>query len=291
MFLRALLFLIIAGLPACASFSAPPPAPDVELTSGTVQLQADGSLVNAIQPVQERVVLKSAALRLVIESAESALADITQLTDEMGGWVVSSNSSRIALASGHEVTRASITVRVPAERFDDALATFKAGALSVDSETIDGQDVTQEYVDLTSRITNLEAAEQQLQTIMDSATRTEDVLNVHNELVRIRGEIEVARGQLRYYDESAAFSSISIELVPEALETPIQIAGWSPEGTARSAFLALLNVLRFLADAAITLVILVLPLVLIVGLPSVLAYRWLKRRGWLPKRSKVRVVE
>jgi hypothetical protein len=280
--IAALLLIVIAVLGGAmggglASYSLPP-AEAQPASSGAAQAMSTQVAVNNEQQVRERIIIRNATLRIVVSDTEAMLDEIAALAEEFGGWIVNSNISRVTTPSREEAVRGSINIRVLAERLDEALERIKAGALSVESESVTGQDVTQQYVDLTSRLTNLQAAETQLQSIMEDARRTEDVLSVYNELVRVRGEIEVIQGQIQYYSESAAFSSISVELVPEALETPIQIAGWSPEGTARGAFLALLNVLRFLVDVAITLVVLVLPLALIVGVPGWLVYRRVRRR-------------
>jgi hypothetical protein len=263
---------------------APQGSQQQQPASGTIPqegLFADGTIAN--EPDinlrgQERIILRTATLRIVVTDTQEALSEIVGLAEEYGGWVVGSNISRVNTPSGEEAVRGSITVRVLAERLDEALEQIKSNAISIESEAVSGQDVTQQYVDLTSRLNNMQAAETQLQSILEDARRTEDVLSVYNELVRVRGEIETLQGQIQYYSESAAFSSISVELVPEALEIPIQIAGWSPEGTVRGAFLALLNVLRFLVDVAITLVVLVLPVVVLFGVPGWLVYRKLKRR-------------
>jgi hypothetical protein len=283
----AILFIILV------LFSSPMLSPGTQFTSlemSSTSIAAGNQAVvaqleatqrapaEAQQPAQDRIIIRNATLRIVVSDTEAMLDEIAGLAEEFGGWIVNSNISRVTTPSREEAVRGTINIRVMAERLDEALERIKSGAISVESENVTGQDVTQQYVDLTSRLTNLQAAETQLQSIMEDARRTEDVLSVYNELVRVRGEIEVIQGQIQYYSESAAFSSISVELVPEALETPIQIAGWSPEGTARGAFLALLNVLRFLVDVAITLVVLVLPLVLIVGVPGWLVYRRVRHR-------------
>jgi len=96
-----------------------------------------------------------------------------------------------------------IIIRVPAERLDEALDQLIGLAVEVDSESISRQDVTQEYTDLTSRLRNLESAEAQLMTIMDGAVKTEDVLAVYNELVAVQGQIEVIKGQMQYFEQSA----------------------------------------------------------------------------------------
>lgn len=233
----------------------------------------------AVQTVEQRIVLKNASLTLVVSDAETAIQSITALAETMGGWVVTSNSSKAVTPAGREVIQGAISIRVPSARFNEAVSQIKVGALSVDSENVTGQDVTQDYVDLTSQLNNLSAAETQLQAIMEGARNTDDVLTVYNELVRVRGEIETTQGRIRYYEESAAFSSITANLIPEAIETPIQIAGWSPGRTAENALASLVNVLRFAADLLISLALFIVPLILIFGVPGWFIYRTLARRG------------
>ena len=279
----------VLALAACGTLADRQQQQPASLPSEANETTVDGNFANtslesqdqttAIEPVQARIVLKNASLTLVVDDAGIVLNQIAQLAEGSGGWVVTSNTSKIATSSGAEVTQGTITVRVPAEKLTDTLNQIKSSALSVESENVTGQDVTQDYVDLTSQLGNLKAAETQLQTIMDGARNTEDVLSIYNELVRVRGEIDTTQGRIRYYDESSAYSSISVNLIPQAIETPIQIAGWSPGRTAENALAALINVLRLAADLLITLAILVLPLVLIFGVPGWFIYRTLARRG------------
>ncbi len=258
------------------------PASGGVMADGVASVEGDFSLAppsdEAGAPSQERVILRNATLRLTVENAEISLASIASMAAEMGGWVVNSSTSAVSLADGGEVTRGSITIRVPSERLDEALGIIKSGGGQVESESISGQDVTQAYVDLTSRLLNLEAAETQLREIMASASQTTDVLAVYSELVRLRGEIESARGQIQYYEQAAAFSSISIELVPQAMEARVQIAGWSPGRTVEKALAALISVLQFAADALIVMAVVVLPVVLVMGGMVWFVRRILKRR-------------
>jgi hypothetical protein len=157
--------------------------------------------------------------------------------EEMGGWVVTSSTGYFTNSAGEQVARGFITIRVPAGRLNEALERIKGGEglEKINSESINGQDVTQQYIDLSSRLKNLEAAEQQLQTIMDSARKVDDVMTVYNQLVNVRGEIETIKGQLQYYQEAAAYSSIEIELLPpEPGPVQVQTTGWSPVRAAES---------------------------------------------------------
>jgi len=212
---------------------------------------------------------------------------INKLAEEMGGFVVSAVLSQTSLENGKEVPRASITIRVPAERFDEAIKRIRSESeQDPQNETINSQDITSEYTDLESRLRNLEAAEAQLTEIMGSATKTEDVLSVYNELVRVREQIEVNKGQMKYYEQSVALSSISTELVANEAVQPITIGGWQPGGVVRRAIQTLIDTLQGLVTVVIWLVLWLLPVLLalfiIFGLPVILIIwgirTWRRRR-------------
>jgi hypothetical protein len=235
---------------------------------------------------QDRLVIRNATLTLVVDDPDVKLREISTLASEFGGWVVSANAYRSGTGEESRVTSASITIRVVADRLDEALERIKTGVQSVDYENVTGQDVTQQYVDLNSSLTNLRAAEEQLQVIMDSARRTEDVLSVYNQLVNIRGQIEQIQGQIQYFEESAAYSSIQVSLTPTPITQPIEIAGWRPQETARDAFQAFVNLLQGIADVGITVAVFGLPTLLVFGLPAWLIYRrWRRSRSIAPQAS------
>jgi Domain of unknown function (DUF4349) len=233
---------------------------------------------------QDRLVIKNASLQVVVASPQQTMVTISKMAEDMGGWVVTSSAFQTKINGGASATQASLTIRVPAERLTEALAQIKASAVSVDSDTVTGQDVTQEYTDLSSQLTNLEAAEAQLRKIMDAAGKTDDVLAVHKELVRVRGEIEVTRGRMQYYKQSAAFSSIQVSLLPQEQEKPLEIGAWRPLDTVKGAFEALLAALRFAVSVLIWLVVLGLPLLILFGLPA-----WLISKAVRSRLGKVSV--
>ena len=236
-------------------------------------------------PGQQRIILKNAALGITVDDPASKIVEIVTLAESMGGWVVSSNSFITTNRIGEEVANGTVAIRVPAERLNEALERIKSGVLEVNTESITGQDVTQDYVDTSSRLQNLQATEQQLQRIMETAETVEDVLAVQRELTSVRGEIEIAQGRINFFDEAAAFSSIQVNVRPEP-PGPVeaQRVGWNPGATAEGAFGALVGLLQFVVDAVIVLVIVGLPFALIVG-----AVYWLLRR--VGQRFNLRLVD
>lgn len=243
---------------------------------------------NSASPT-ERMVIKDVSLSLAVDDPSASLDRISSLAEDMGGYVVSANIYQTRLSDGQKVPQGSITVRIPAERLQEALTRIKAEtSLPVISENISSQDVTSEYTDLASQVRNLEAAEKQLQAILDRATKTEDVLRVFNELTRVRTDIEVLRGRMKYYEQSAALSAVHVELIPNAAVQPVTIGGWQPQGVARDAVQALVNTLKGLATAAIWLVIYVLPVLLVIFIPLILIIIFIRR--WRRSHAKAPVI-
>lgn len=253
------------------SKSAPGIAPD--------RLQGDeGGFTSSAPSSVERLVIKNAKLSLIVKEPPSAMAAIAEMAESMGGYVVSADLYQTTTRSGKEVPRASITIRVPAEKLNQALDEIKSLSDELpQSEKITSQDITAEYTDLDSRLQNLKRAEEQLQQILDQAYSTEDVLKVYQQLTQVREQIEVIEGQMKYYRESVALSAISAELIAAEEVEPLTIGNWRPVGVARNALQALINAVQVLINFAIWVVIFVLPVLLLIYVFLVLPLRALWR--------------
>ena len=277
----------LAQAPGYDGISAPAALERVAVESMTEMEDSYGGDFDAniaLQPVAiERLVIRNANLVIVVEDPSASASSISQLAEQMGGYVISLNVYQSTYGDGLSATHASITIRVPAERLNEALAEIKKGTVEVRSENISGQDVTQEYTDLQSQLRNLEAAEVELREIMGSLTKAEDVLRVYENLRQVRQEIEIIKGRMQYFEQSARLSAISIELLPDVVSQPLQIGRWQPEGTAKEALQSLISALQFLAKTTIWFVILVLPVLLLLSIPF-----WAIR--WIIIRRRVRKV-
>ncbi|OJX47315.1 MAG: hypothetical protein BGO78_17780 [Chloroflexi bacterium 44-23] len=223
-----------------------------------------------------RLVIRNAELSIVVDDPAKVMSTINQMAERMGGYVVSSNLWKSVNYSGIEVPEASISIRVPANLLNQAIDEIKNltndRQKDVLSENVSGQDVTKEYTDLNSRLANLEEAEAQLRSIMEEAKKTEDVLNVFNQLTYYREQIEVIKGQIKYYEESAALSAINVSIKAHEAVNPISVAGWKPSVTVSKALQALVNSMQVIVDAVIWIVISVIPVLIIIFLPLYLIF-------------------
>ena len=267
----------IAGESMALPQEAPMAAPDA---SGKGTFSSTDTSTTAA----DRLVIRNATLSLVVDDPAEAIDKFSRLAEGMNGYVVTSNVYQTSYgvdSSGRArmINQANITLRVPSDRLDDALAQIKVASLEVRSETVTGQDVTEEYTDLQSQLRNLEAAESQLRQIMENAQKTEDVLAVFEQLKQVRQQIEVTKGRINYLEGSARMSEISMDLIPDVAAEPVQVGPWSPLATAKAAVEALIQGLQWLADVAIWGAICVLPIAVVIGVPAfIIIRRWLRDR-------------
>ncbi len=272
-----------------ASGGAPMEAPGAPAQEGFAEDSSRSSTGNVEGAAIDRLVIKNADLSIVVADVEERMQAIQSMAEEMGGRLVSSNISQTFANNGAKVPQGVMLIRVPSERLDDALREIKTGVVEVQYETISSQDVTAEYVDLQSRLKNLEAAEEQLARILEEAQNTEDVLNVFNQLTAIREQIEVVKGQIKYYEESAALSAVSVRVIAEETIQPIEILGWKPDRVAREAIQDLVYFLQDFVDFLIRFVLYTLPTLILIAIPLYLIFlgvRAVYRRTRKPQAVK-----
>ena len=229
----------------------------------------------------ERLVVKRAEMRVSVADPAEAMHTVVQLAESMQGYVVNSNQWN-STSDGQTYINASVMVRVPAERLDemmqkvrDLAADPKTGVLS---ETVTGEDVTAEYVDSQARLRNLKAAEAQLVELLDQPPALEYTLDIFRELTEIRSQIEVLEGRIKYLEESAALSALSVEFVAEASLQPLQIGPWKPAGVAKEAIQTLVKVAQDVGTALIKFVIIWVPFLLPIGLIVYFVRKGAKKR-------------
>ena len=198
--------------------------------------------------VGDRLVIKTGNITIVVKSVEDALGTVTSLATTSGGYVVSSSSG-----TQNSLLIATIAIKVPADKFEAAMATLRALALEPPTESIGGQDVTEEYADVDAQIRNLQATEKQLLNLLDRAQTVDDTLKVYTQLTNIRGQIERLQGRMQFLERSAALSTITVNLRPQ-VEKPIVKTGreaWQPGATSTEAARSFVSVLQVLGDLGI----------------------------------------
>jgi Flp pilus assembly protein TadB len=146
---------------------------------------------------------------------------------------------------------------------------------------VQGQDVTEEYVDLSSRLKAKQVVETRLLAFMDKATKTDDLLAFSNELSKVQGEIELIKGRMRYLDQNVSYSTVELRMYQ-------QTGSKSPfdpnKGTALSdrlqkAWIASLNVLAVVLQGILVFLAAALPILLLAALVLIPAFYYRRKRN------------
>jgi hypothetical protein len=229
-------------------------------------------------PAVTRKLIRTVNLQLEVRDTEEVAARVQALATRLGGFVGSSNGQR-----REDLMYYSLTLRVPVERLDEAVAAIRALAIRVNQEHQQVDDVTDQYIDLDARMRTLEATETELRALLaesrQRARKVSEIMEVYQQLIEIRSQIEQIRTQLNSFDKLAALSTINLELMPtEAAKLVVDGDEWRPGDTLRGSARTLVGFLRWLLDAVIYFFVVLLPVGLVIA-AVVLALRWLWRRG------------
>jgi glycine cleavage system regulatory protein len=241
---------------------------------------APAAAVAPPRPRFDRMIVRTATVSMFVGDPLKVIDRITAAVEANGGYI---NDSKIWRDG--EQTRATLSLRVPSAQLTQTLAAVRRLAVRVQSENVSSQEVTQEYMDLGAQLRNDEAAEVELRQLMTEirqrAKKAQDVLEIHEQLRTIRASIEQTKGRMLYLSQMSSYSTINLELVPDAIAKPVVEPGWQPLVAVKDAGRALVGMLQSLTVSAIWIVVYVLPLLALFALGMAILWRLLvvfKRR-------------
>ena len=200
-----------------------------------------------------RKTITTVEMSIEVDDAAATIDTITDATIASGGYV--SSSSVYDLNYNSDTRKAGyITVRVPESDYPVFLETVE-GLGDVQSKSVSGQDVTEEYIDVSARLENLRNQEVRLNEILNMSTTVEEVLSVEKELERVRGDIESLTGRLEYLDNRIEFTTINIRVTEPS---PINQSWGLRDALSESVqgFISMVNALIVLAGYLLPIVIL-----------------------------------
>lgn len=227
----------------------PSPMPPVEPTAGETAAE-----------VEQRII-KTGTLRMVVGDILATIEEITSQVSAVGGFV--ENSSMSEDRSGKKAGW--ITVRVPVDRFDATVSHIRDLAELVRDESVQGQDVTEQYTDLEARLRNAKEQEEAYLAILAQAKSVEDILKVQRELGNIRSQIESYEGRLKYLQNRTSYSTINVTLETEP-DVQIPTKEFKLVNVVKEAVQALVSAFQWILTALVWVVIVGLSLLLSVGL-------------------------
>jgi hypothetical protein len=226
----------------------------------------------------DRKIIKTGEISIEVPNVAVALGRIRAMALQLDGYVGGSQSGTLDQS-------ATLTLRIPADRFEDALARLHELDGDVLNEATREEDVTSAVVDLEARLRNLQASEVQYRTLLTEAVKIDDILAVQTRLDEVRGQIEQLQAQHKELTGLADLATLTVTLIPGAVQ---QAAGnWDPGKTVTDAFAALVGVGQNIGNGLIWFAIVWLPVLVVLGVVILLVLRFVPGlRTRLPKAPK-----
>jgi hypothetical protein len=220
-------------------------------TTETVSQAGTTPTVVTAEDFSNRMVVYTASISLKVDKVESAITSLQQLTQKYKGYIAS-------VSTGTE--DGSITIRVPQASFYDAVAEVETLG-KVQNQNINGDDISEKYVDLQAQLTNMNKQEVRLQEILGLAKTVAEVLTVEQELSRVRGTIESLTGQINYLNSRVELATITVYFN----QAPVMQADWIPQLDLSGPVKSGAQVLFTLVEGMIVLIVALGPFAVIIA--------------------------
>lgn len=191
-----------ARAPAPAQAAMAPPEPKRErMAAADAAAPVDPNrTASDASAARAPLLIYTASFQLSVFEVDKSQTAAKAMATAMGGFV--------ALQ-----TQTAISVRIPAARFEEALAAIEHMG-KVLARQIEALDVGERYRDLGLRLKTLEAMRQRLEELLARAGNVKEALEVEQQLERVLGEIEQIKGQLRSFDDRIAYSTLTLDFTP-----------------------------------------------------------------------------
>lgn len=222
-----------------------------------------------------RMIIHQAQLQVNVKDLETAQANITKKVEEYGGYIVESNVYQV----DEETNSGKMVVRIPEKHFQTFLKDTEGEVAEILESNVTGQDVTEQYVDLESRVKSKRAVEERLLEFMGNAQKTEDLLKISGDLAKVQEEIEVMVGKMNYLENQTSFSTVELAMFENRVVVPaIESKELNTWEKTKKQFATSTNALLAAGSAFIVFFIGNLPVLLILAAIGVVVYFIIKRR-------------
>ncbi|MGG3561373.1 DUF4349 domain-containing protein [Neobacillus rhizosphaerae] len=225
--------------------------------------------------VTRQMVIYQADLQLRVKKFEKTVQSLEEKAVKYGGYISESNVAK----EGNEQLSGRIVIRIPQKYFQTFLHDAEGEAVEVLQRNISGQDVTEEYVDLESRLKSKRVVEERLLAFMKNATKTEDLLKISSDLGVVQEEIETIEGRMKYLENQTSLSTVAITFYENKVSVPDlnkdQLNTWEKT---KKQFMKSTNMLLAFLSGVIVFIIGNLPILLVLGAIGFLGLLFFKQR-------------
>ncbi|MCP1354922.1 DUF4349 domain-containing protein [Aneurinibacillus migulanus] len=219
-----------------------------------------------------------AELDLNVKDFATSQKSLTQLVEKMNGYIVEASSYN--QGEGDSLLNGDFRIRIPNTKFNTFLGETEKLALKVTNRTIQGRDVTEEYIDLEARLASKQVLEKQLLGFMKNAQKTSDLLQIAQDVNKVQTEIEQLKGKMKYLKNQSDFATVTIHMTESKAVLPS--LSDNPVSTWDKTKQQFMNSIKFMVDSASVLFVVIVgtsPLLLFIGAIVAGIMYWKKRKG------------
>lgn len=221
----------------------------------------------------ERMVVQNGHLEVVVEEFDDMMYEIENKVMDLDGYVVETS-----VQGSEEGERSgSLLVRIPEDDFQSFLDEVVSVSVELVHRSTYGNDVTEEYIDLESRLRSQEVVEERLLTFLEAAENTEDLLTISEDLANVQQEIETIEGRMNYLENQVDFATVNLYIYEQsstALQDQSSLNTWQ---NATNLFTGTINALLSVVSFIVVTVVGLSPVLVPVSIGIIVSF-WLYRR-------------
>ncbi|MDC3417081.1 DUF4349 domain-containing protein [Aquibacillus salsiterrae] len=223
----------------------------------------------------DRKIIYDASLRVEVKNYEEAVNTIQSRIENAGGYIVESQTYGGETEDSKE---GMVKARIPQAQFRAFLETVEKGSSKVIENTVTGQDVTEEFVDLKARLKAKQVVETRLLSFMEKAEKTEDLLNISDDLATVQQEIEQITGRMNYLQNRSDLATVTIRLSERRVTIPkVNDQDLNTWERTKQQFMESINFLLIAASSLTVFIVGNLPIILLLLLIGLFIYRAFKK--------------
>ena len=233
------------SLMAAESFAASEPMRSSDISSKISSISTSTGRSDSV----DRMTVRTANIEILVPDVQEAIESITILTNETGGFVVSSQ------ISGDESQIGWMSIRIPSQNLEMALYHIRKLAVRITQENSYIQDVTDQYIDLEAELLILTQTRDQYLNLLERATNVEETLQVHQAATSVQVQIEQIVGRMKYLETTSSNALVTIDIKPSANPKSLVKPGWNPTETTKEAIRGLSEFGQNIVDVLIRILI------------------------------------
>jgi len=197
--------------------------------------------------IKNRLVITNSYLSLQVSKVAVVQKQVIKKAEELGGYMVNSS-----IENPSDVASATVTVRIPSKQLENALQYYRSLSIKVISENLQGDDVTDQYVDFAAQLKTYEKTKTIFEQMLDKAINVQDILQIQREIINVQVSIDSIKGQMDYLKKNAEMAKITLYLSTDELALPYAPTDtWRPSVIFKQAVRSLVGTVRRIGSLAI----------------------------------------